>query len=163
MGVIRTICGGWPDSRCRSRPRSRLNFWSVPPSSTSASQRHGVVALRQRIEQFVQRDGLFLLEALVKVLALQHLRDSEFRGQADHPLEAQLVQPLGVVADLGLFGVENLENLLLVGFGVRVDLFAGQRLAGDVAAGGVADERGEVADEEDDGVAEILKVLAACG
>ena len=74
------------------------------------------------------------------------------------PVEAELVEPLGVVADLGLFGVEDLEDLLLVGFGVGVDLFAGERLAGDVLAGGVADERGGVADEEDDGVAELLEV-----
>jgi len=29
---------------------------------------------------------------------------------------------------------------------------------GDVATGGIADERGGVADEEDDGVAELLEV-----
>jgi hypothetical protein len=55
-------------------------------------------------------------------------------------------------------GVEDFEDLGLVGFGVGVDLFAGEGLAGDVAAGGVADERGEVADEEDDLVAELLEV-----
>ena len=56
------------------------------------------------------------------------------------------------------FLVEDLEDLLLVGLGVGVDLLAGQRLAGDVAAGGVADEGGEVADEKDDSVAELLKM-----
>ena len=41
---------------------------------------------------------------------------------------------------------------------MSVDLFAGEGLAGDVFAGGVADEGGGVADEEDDGVAELLEV-----
>ena len=37
-------------------------------------------------------------------------------------------------------------------------MLAGEGFAGDVAAGGVADECGRVADEKDDGVAELLKV-----
>ena len=37
-------------------------------------------------------------------------------------------------------------------------MFSGERLAGDVAAGGVADERGIVADQKDDRVAELLEV-----
>ena len=81
IGVISTICGGWPSLRCSSRPISRLNFWSVPPSSTSHSQRDRVVALRQRIQQLVHADGLLLLEALVEVLALQHLRDGELAAR----------------------------------------------------------------------------------
>ena len=34
-GVVSTICGGWPYFGIRSRPTSRLNSWSVPPSSMS--------------------------------------------------------------------------------------------------------------------------------
>ena len=41
-----------------SRPSSRLNFWSVPPSSTSASHGDRVVALQQRVEQLEHRDRL---------------------------------------------------------------------------------------------------------
>jgi hypothetical protein len=118
----------------------------------------GVVALGHGVEQLVDGDGLLLLETLVEVFALQHLRDGELGGEADHALEAEFLEPLGVIADLGFGGVEDLEDLLLVGFGVAVDLCLGERLAGDVAAGGVADEGGGVADEEDDGVAELLEV-----
>ncbi|MNY35752.1 hypothetical protein D3C86_1701820 [compost metagenome] len=35
-GMVRMHCGSWPYSFCSSRPTSRLNFWSVPPSSISA-------------------------------------------------------------------------------------------------------------------------------
>ncbi|CSI63065.1 Uncharacterised protein [Vibrio cholerae] len=36
-GIINTTCGFWPLAFCSSRPISKLNFWSVPPSSTSVS------------------------------------------------------------------------------------------------------------------------------
>ena len=106
----------------------------------------------------MQADGLLGLEALVKLVALQHLRNGEVRREADGALVAQLAQPLGVVADLGRLLVEDFEDLLLVGLGVGVNLLARQRLAGHVAPGGVADQRGKVADQEDDRVAELLKV-----
>ena len=70
-----------------------------------------------------------------------------------------MVQPFAVEADFGLVAVENLEDLRLVGFGVGVDLLAGERRARGDAARGIADEAGEVSDEEDDGVAHVLKVL----
>ena len=65
-------------------------------------QRDGIVALRQRIQHFVQRDGLFGLKALVKVVAFQHLRDGEFGSQTDDAFKAKLVQPFGIEADFGL-------------------------------------------------------------
>ena len=34
-GMVRMHCGSWPYSLCSARPTSRLNFWSVPPSSRS--------------------------------------------------------------------------------------------------------------------------------
>ena len=107
----------------------------------------------------MQGDGLFFHETLVKVFALQHLRDSEFGGQADDAFVAQLVEPLAVEADFGFVAIENLEDLRLVGLGVLIDLLARQRRAGDRAASGIADEAGEISDEEDDGVAHVLKMF----
>ncbi len=78
--------------------------------------------------------------------------------ELDEIVVAELVEPFGVVTDLGLFGIEDLEDLLLVGLGVGCDLLGRQRLARDVASGGVADERGGVTDEEDDRVTELLEV-----
>ncbi len=57
------------------------------------------------------------------------------------------------------FGIEELEDLLLVGLGVARDLLAAQRRPRLVAAAGVADQAGEVADQEDDGVPQLLEVL----
>ena len=56
-------------------------------------------------------------------------------------------------------GIENLEDLRLVGFGVLLDLLAGQRRTGHGAAGGIANHAGEIADQKNGRVAEILKVL----
>ena len=105
------------------------------------------------------RDRLLFLEALVELLALQHLRDGKVRRQPDDALEAQRAQPFGVEAHLGLVAVEDAEDLLGVGLRVRVDLLPRQRLARGGAARRVADERGEVADQEDDLVAQVLEVL----
>ena len=122
-------------------------------------ERHRVVALRDGVEQLVHGDGLLFGEALVEVFALEHLRDRELGGQAHEAFVAELAQPLAVEADFGLVAVENLEDLRLVGFGVGVDLLAGERRARGDAARGIADEAGEVSDQEDDGVAHVLKVL----
>ena len=74
------------------------------------------------------------------------------------PRIAELVQPLGVVADLGHLLIENLEDLLLVGLGVRVNLLARQRLARHIAARRVADQRSEIADEKNHRMPQLLKV-----
>ena len=55
-------------------------------------------------------------------------------------------------------GVEHLHGLLDIGLGVGLDLLLGERRAGGVAAGRVADERGAVADDERHAVAEILEL-----
>ena len=45
-----------------------------------------VIALHHRVEQFVDADRLLFLEALVEVLALEHLRDGELCGQTHEAL-----------------------------------------------------------------------------
>ena len=122
-------------------------------------KRDRVVALRDGIQQLVHGDRLLLLEALVEVLALQHLRDGELCRQPHKAFVAELAQPLAVEAHLGLVAVEDLEHLRLVGLGVLVDLLAAERRPRRRTSGRIADEPGEVADEKDDGVAHVLEVL----
>ena len=50
------------------RPRRRLNFWSVPPNSTSASTHCRVVGLEERVEEFGDGDGAVGLETVGEVL-----------------------------------------------------------------------------------------------
>ena len=124
-----------------------------------ALERHRIVSLRQRIEQFVNRDGRAFFVAFGEIVALQNARHRVSRTQADQVFEAQRLQPFTVVTDFGFYRIENLEQLRLVRLGVAVDLLARHRRARDVAAAGVADHGGGVADDEDHGVAQILEML----
>src|SRR5260370_14040530 len=97
--------------------------------------------------------------ALAKVVALQNLRQRVARAEPDHVLEAQGAQPVAVEADLRLIRIQDFEDLLFVGFGILVDLLASEWRTRDVPAGGIADQAGHVADEKDDGMAQVLEVL----
>ena len=119
---------------------------------------HGVIALAEGIDEFVDGDGALLAEALFKVVALHHAGHGVAGGQADEVRGVHLAQPVGIEFHDGLFGIEDLEDLLLVGLGIGDDLFLGQGRTGLGAAGGVADAAGEVTDQEDDLVAQFLKV-----
>ena len=119
---------------------------------------HGVIALAEGIDEFVDGDGALLAEAFFKVVAFHHAGHGIAGGQTDEVRGVHLAQPVGVEFHDGLFGVEDLEDLLLVGLGIGDDLFLGQGGTGLGAAGGVADAAGEVTDQEDDLVAQFLKV-----
>jgi len=49
--------------------------------------------------------------------------------------------------------------LVEIGFRIGVDLFAGKRRAGFGLSRGIADERGEITDQENRSVAQVLKML----
>jgi hypothetical protein len=83
-----------------------------------ALEHDGVVALHDGVEEFVDADGLLGLEALVEVFALEHLGDGGLGGEADQICVTELVEPLGVEADLGERAIEDAEDLLGVGLGV---------------------------------------------
>jgi len=123
-----------------------------------ALQGHRVVALHQRVEELVHADRLAGLEALGKVVALHHARHGVPGGQLDHAARAQGVRPFAVVAQLGLAGVQHLEGLLAVGFGVHADLLGRERRARAVAPGRVADQAGEVADQKDHLMPQVLQL-----
>ena len=124
-----------------------------------AFQSDGIITLRDGVHEFVQGDGLFVLKALMKVLAFEHLGHRELREQFDEVIVGELVEPLGVEAHLGFAAVEDLEDLLLIGERVGGDLLSRERLARHVLAGGIADQRRGIAHQEDDLMAEVLEVL----
>src|SRR5205085_12018500 len=100
----------------------------------------------------------FRAEALGEIVTLEKLRYRVLSREADDAFGAELVRPFGVVEDLRLFRVEDLEHLLLVGTRVLLDLLARQGRARLVLARRVADHAGEVADQELHLVAEPLEV-----
>ena len=79
------------------------------------------------------------------------------RRETDEVGGRQPVHPLAVVADLCATGVEKRCDLLGVGLRVVADLRATQGRARAAAPGRVADHGGEVADEEDDRVTQLLE------
>jgi len=97
--------------------------------------------------------------ALREIVALQDASHRVMRRQAHDVDIRHRRQPLAVEADLGFLFIENLEHLRFVGFGVLEDRFARHGRARHVAAGGVADQPGHIADEKNHRVAEVLKVF----
>ncbi|TPW19095.1 MAG: hypothetical protein FD126_3030 [Elusimicrobia bacterium] len=79
----------------------------------------------------------------------------ERRQQA---LAQEGLEPLRVVTDLDAVLAQDLEGLVLVGGGVSLDVGLGQRGARRVAAGRVADAGGEIPDDEDGGVPQVLEM-----
>ncbi|MNM45771.1 hypothetical protein D3C81_566990 [compost metagenome] len=122
-------------------------------------QRDRVIALQQRIEEFVNGDGLTAAVALLEVVALHHAGHCLLGRQLDHAGRAELAEPAGVVLDAGLRGIQDLERLLRIGEGVVLDGLFGERRAGAVLAGGIPHHGGEVADQQNDLVTQILEGL----
>ena len=120
---VMIACGCWPKYSWRSRPMKRLNFWSVPPSSMSASDGDRVVALGQGIEHLEHADGLMCRPALGEIVALEDASHGGRRGELEDLLDGEGRQPLAVVAhlELGRVVVEDQERLLLIGLRVGVD------------------------------------------
>jgi hypothetical protein len=97
--------------------------------------------------------------ALGKVVALEHLCERHPRGQADPVFAGEGGQPARVEVDHRGVAVEQLEDLPLVGLGVGGDLVASELRARRFLAGRVADHAGEIADQEDDAMPELLEVV----
>ena len=123
-----------------------------------AFERYRVVTLHQRVQKLMHADRLAGLEAVVKIIALHHAGDVVTRRQLDHAACAQRVAPLAVVANLRFCRVKHQTGLLVVSLGVGFDLLTAQRRAGRVAAGRVADHGGEVADQKNHRVTQILQL-----
>jgi hypothetical protein len=157
MGVVRTICGRLAVLGHEVAPDEQVEELVGPPELHVAVEGHGVVTLQQRIEKLVLVDRALLVEPLAEVLALEHARDRRLGHELDRIDHCHLVEPLAVSAELDLRRVEHLEGLREVGLRGEVDGLAGEARAALVHARRVAHHRGEVADEEDRGVPQVLE------
>jgi hypothetical protein len=106
----------------------------------------------------VHRDRQAPLVALAEVVAFQDPRHRIARRQLDHPARTERIAPLGVVADLRLRCIQHQRSLPEIRLGVRLDLLTGQRWPGRIAPGRIADRSREVADQENDTMAEVLQL-----
>src|SRR3990170_4962342 len=120
---------------------------------------HRVVSLEQGIEELVDGNRALPLVPPPEVVPLEHPRHRHLRGDPDQLLDRETGEPLGVEPDLGLRWFEDLENLLLVGRSVALDVLPREDHPRLRLPGGVADHPGEVADQEDHLMAGLLEVL----
>ncbi len=139
-------------------PHQQVKFLVGAAQLQVGLERHRVVALHQRVQKFMHGNRRAGLEAVVKIVALHHPRHGKFGRQLDHAGRAQRLTPFAVVANLGLGRIEHQTGLLVIGFGVELDLLGRQRRARVVAPGRVANQAGEVANQKDDLVAEVLQL-----
>ena len=95
----------------------------------------------------------------MEIIPLHHASDSIVRSQLNQSIGCHRSHPSTVKFNGGFAGVENLEDLSLIGRGIVPHLFFGQGFTGFGYAGRISDHPGEITDQEDDLVAEILKVL----
>ena len=107
----------------------------------------------------MHRDRFLFPKSLVKVLALQQLRDGVLRHQTHEFIRAHRAHPAPVEIDHRLLGIENLEHLLLVCLRILLDLLAAQRRACHRASGGITNHSREIANQKDCRVPQILKML----
>src|SRR6266446_9738772 len=107
----------------------------------------------------MHRNWLLGMEALMEVFTLEHLRDRVLGGQSDEIFGGKLREPTAVEIHYCFFWTENPENLCLVGFGVLRNLLARQRRPRSRASRRIADHSGEIPDQKNDRVSEILKMF----
>ena len=74
------------------------------------------------------------------------------------PAARHAAEPARIEIHARLLAIEDLEDLLLVGLRVGLDLLARQRRARRVASGRIADHSGEVADQKRHLVTEALEL-----
>src|SRR5207248_5726844 len=84
--------------------------------------------------------------------------DRVLRRELDHAVGSERHQPLRVERDFGLVAVENQKYLVGVRLRVVRDFIGGQRWTRGVAARRIADHSGEIADQKDDAMTELLQL-----
>src|SRR5690606_40810014 len=95
-------------------------------------------------------DGHPALESACEIIAFHHARHRVARRQLNKAAGTELVAPFRVVANLGARRVKHHAGLRVIRLGVFVNLLGGERRPCGVAPAWIADERGEVTDQEKD-------------
>ena len=119
---------------------------------------NGVEGLHHGVQEFVQGDRRLGLVALGKVVAFKDAGDGKLGAHLQQAGQIHRKDPIAVVHDGGLLGVQDLHGLAHIGLGVGLDLLLRKLRTRGVLARGVADQRGAVADDKGDVVAQVLEL-----
>ena len=97
--------------------------------------------------------------AFLKIVALQHAGDRVAGGEPDHVGGRKRIHPFAVVGHGGLTLIQNFEHLFQISVGVRFNFLGGETFSGFRFSRRVSDHAGEITDQKDGLMAEILKLL----
>ena len=106
-GSVNTICGSCPYASCRSRPIRRLNFWSVPPSSTSARSRPSRSPAGAGTAAPAARSARAPRAASRSRRARAGARIGGTGRELEQAGGAERLEPLGVAAHLGALEIDH--------------------------------------------------------
>jgi hypothetical protein len=120
--------------------------------------RDRVVALEQRVEQFVHVDRHPVLEPLAEVVTFEDSRHGVAGGDVDDVRTSQRLGPFRVAPELTSVRIKDAKHLLAVPLHVFPNLFVGELGPGLGPAGRVPDFRREVADNQYRQVARVLEL-----
>src|SRR5258708_35936432 len=98
-----------------------------------------MVGLDEGVEKLVYGDGLVGRITSAEIVALEHTRDRPFSSQPYQTGCAQLVGPPRIYQDFSLIGVQDLEDLVLIGFRVPQDLLPRKRRLFNVLSARITD------------------------
>jgi hypothetical protein len=139
-------------------PDQKVELLIGPSQLDIRLQRDGVVTLDQRVEKLMDRDRLSTFIALGEIVTLEHPSHGVPGCQLHQAGRSELFEPCRVEDDARTIRVEDPKNLLLVGLGVVLDLFARKRLTRGALTGGIPDHPGEIAYQEEDLMSEVLQL-----
>ena len=117
-----------------------------------------IVALHQRVDEFVDSDRLIALVALGKVVPFQHPRHSVCGGQLDQVGSVESVHPCGIKHDLSFVRIQHFEYLGVVRLSIFQHLFTRQGWSRRIFTAGVTDHPRKIPDQEQCVMPEILQL-----
>ena len=117
-----------------------------------------IPSLYKWVEKLVDGDGLAATVTLAEIIPLQHASHRVPGRQLDHAGSTELLHPGGVEDHFGFRRVQDLENLVLIRLCIFQHLLTGKWLACLVFSGWITDHAGEVTNQKEDVVAQVLEL-----
>ena len=102
-------------------------------------------------------DRVAALNAVAEGVAARELLHREVGRQMNHVAEGHLTQPLAIATHFGALWIEQLERLIAVRGSVRLQHFSRLHRAEGVFVRRVADQPGEVPDQQDRLMTQLLE------
>src|SRR6185369_16584360 len=98
------------------------------------------------------------LHSIREVFTFENARDCVTRCETNEVFRSELRHPTAVEINYRFGGLENLEDLLLVRFGVLQNFVFRELLSRCRSAGWIADHSGKISDQENRDVSKSLEV-----